>query len=252
MPIQAIANHRIYRQIADQLGALIDTGEFPPGGRLPSERELAMLLGVSRPSVREALIALEMSGKVEVRVGAGVFVAAQSPAANAGKMEEEQSPHELLRPRWTLEGEIAMEAARKARPSDLEAIRAAVSRMQRSEPGGREADALDRDFHLGIARATHNGALYTIASALWDQSRGALWKRAEQHFESLRVMAATLRDHCAILAAIEARDGRRARAAMRVHLENVDHEFRRAWALVEAAEMRAEARPKVRRRPARG
>ena len=74
MPIQAIESQRLYRQIAAQLSALIAAGEFPEGTRLPSERDLAEQLGVSRPSVREALIALEVQGKVEVRVGAGVFV----------------------------------------------------------------------------------------------------------------------------------------------------------------------------------
>ena len=74
MPFQVIDNQRLYRQIADQLRALIDSGEFPPGSRLPAERELAKLLGVSRASVREAMIALEVIGLVDVRVGNGVLV----------------------------------------------------------------------------------------------------------------------------------------------------------------------------------
>ena len=79
MPIQAIDSDRLYKKIARQLSDLIAAGEFNPGQRLPSERELAQLLGVSRPSVREALIALDIEGKVEVRVGTGVFVAAPPP-----------------------------------------------------------------------------------------------------------------------------------------------------------------------------
>jgi len=66
---------RLYRQIAGQIAALIDDGEFPAGSRLPAERELATLLGVSRTSVREAVISLEIAGRVEVRVGSGIFVA---------------------------------------------------------------------------------------------------------------------------------------------------------------------------------
>ena len=74
MPIQAVDDRRLYRQIADQLTMLITSGEFRKGERLPSERDLAVQLGVSRPSVREALIALEIQGLVEVRVGAGIFL----------------------------------------------------------------------------------------------------------------------------------------------------------------------------------
>ncbi|RFQ16905.1 FadR family transcriptional regulator, partial [Pseudomonas sp. ATCC 13867] len=74
MPLQVVDNKRLYRQIADQLRALIESGEFPPGSRLPAERDLAKQLGVSRASVREALIALEVIGLVDVRVGNGVIV----------------------------------------------------------------------------------------------------------------------------------------------------------------------------------
>ena len=80
MPLRAVETTRLYRQIAGQIVALIDSGEFSEGSRLPPERELAGLLGVSRTSVREAIIALEIAGRVEVRVGTGIFVTA--PAAH--------------------------------------------------------------------------------------------------------------------------------------------------------------------------
>ena len=79
MPLQAIAPRRLYRQIADQLRTLIERGEFPVGSRLPPERDLAVQLGVSRPSVREALIALEVEGRVEVRMGSGIYVRQAEP-----------------------------------------------------------------------------------------------------------------------------------------------------------------------------
>ena len=74
MPIQSIEPRRLYRQIADQIRTLVRSGEFPAGSRLPPERDLARQLGVSRPSVREALIALEVEGLVEVRIGSGIYV----------------------------------------------------------------------------------------------------------------------------------------------------------------------------------
>lgn len=236
MPIQAIENQRLYRQIADQLSALISSGEFPEGTRLPSERDLATQLGVSRPSVREALIALEIEGKVEVRVGAGIYVAPRRPVAVADRTREGQGPFELLRARWLLEGEVAAEAAREAGPSDLEVVRAAVEEMHSRQRQRRDADTADRDFHIGVAKATHNSALVYVVQDLWDQGRGAIWKRMEHHFQTPELRAAALRDHRAVLEALEARDGRAARSAMRRHLERVDREFSRGWELLKEHE----------------
>jgi DNA-binding FadR family transcriptional regulator len=231
MPIQAIESQRLYRQIADQLSGLIASGEFANGQRLPSERELAALLGVSRQSVREALIALEIAGKVEVRVGAGIYVAAPRPVAVAPADPEGEGmgPFELLRARWLIEGEIAAVAARQGRPEDLAAIRSAVEEMQRRQLRNANAETADRDFHLGIASATHNSALLSVVHDLWDRGRGAIWKRMEHHFQTPELRAAALRDHRAILEAIEARDERGARAAMRQHLDRVEREFDRGW-----------------------
>jgi GntR family transcriptional regulator, transcriptional repressor for pyruvate dehydrogenase complex len=236
MPIQTVETNRLYRQIAEQLSALIASDEFAEGARLPSERELAAQLGVSRPSVREALIALEVAGKVDVRVGAGIFVCARRPTAVADPTSEGQGPFELLRARWMVEGEIAMEAAHNAAPEDLEVVRSAVADMQQRQRQKRDPEVADRDFHLGIAKATHNSALVSVVRNLWDQGRGDIWKRMEHHFQTPELRAAALRDHRAVLTALEARDGRGARAAMRGHLERVDREFARGWELIKERE----------------
>src|SRR6188474_3964988 len=114
MPLQAVENRRLYRQIADQIAALIERGEYPVGARLPPERDLARQLGVSRPSVREALIALEVEGYVEVRMGSGVYVADRSTAAAAAKLAADSGPFELIRARWMIESECAALAAKEA------------------------------------------------------------------------------------------------------------------------------------------
>ena len=105
MPLQAVEPKRLYRQIADQLAHLIASGEFAVGSRLPAERELAASLGVSRTSVREAIISLEMSGLVEVRVGTGIFVAqtdaASRPRGDAGTG---RGGHDASLRRWMLGG----------------------------------------------------------------------------------------------------------------------------------------------------
>src|SRR6187455_2664505 len=127
MPIQAVESRRLYRQIADQIAELIDTGEYRTGARLPPERDLAKQLGVSRPSVREALIALEVEGYVEVRVGSGVYVndkrlAGRVPAPAGISLPEDSGPFELIRARWIIESECAALAAKNATKAQVRAI----------------------------------------------------------------------------------------------------------------------------------
>jgi DNA-binding FadR family transcriptional regulator len=234
MPIKAVENRRLYRQIATQLSALIASGEFAVGQRLPAERELAVQLGVSRPSLREAIIALELEGLVEVRVGAGIWVTAASvrtvaEASPVPPPAEGEGPFELLRARSLVEGEIAAVAARDATPADLAAIRSAVDSMERLERTGLDPAPADREFHLGIAASTRNSVLHAVVQGLWDRGRGAMWSKMEHHFRTPQLRAATLADHGAILQALEAHDPREARHAMRAHLGRVEAVFARDW-----------------------
>lgn len=232
MPIRAVDDRRLYRQIADQLTALIASGEFLRGQRLPSERDLAVQLGVSRPSVREALIALEIEGQVRVRVGAGIFVTEAEPRPAPAPVKEGQGPFELLRARWSIEGEIAALAAREATESDLARVRAAVEMTSQTTNRDEETSAADREFHLRIAAGTHNGALVSVVLYLWDQGRGAMWRRMEEHFQTQEMRASALREHRSIVAALEARDAARSRVAMRDHIHRVSADFARGWELL--------------------
>ncbi len=225
MPLQAVESRRLYRQIADQIAHLIESGEFLPGTRLPAERELASSLGVSRASVREAIISLEIGGLVEVRVGTGIFVTApvrQSAAAH----DAGPGPFELLQARKLIEGEIAAVAASKATPEDLATLRECVARMEAHVDDFAVREASDRDFHLQIARATGNGSLELVVEGLWDQ-RAELWGRMQSHFHTNELAHKTIRDHAAIFGAIAARDAEGARAAMHRHLARVVREFQR-------------------------
>src|SRR5262249_48726740 len=161
MPIQAIDTDRLYRRIATHLSDLIAKGEFIPGQRLPPERELAMQLNVSRPSVREALIALEIEGKVEVRVGSGIYVSQPRPLPIASD-DEGEGPFELLRARSVVEGETAALAARAGTDEEIAEIRAAVDELKQTLVHGKSSDGADRRFHVAIARATHNGPLVAV------------------------------------------------------------------------------------------
>src|SRR5262249_28265178 len=107
LPLEAIEPRRLYRQIADQLRHLIDQGEFAVGSRLPAERMLADRLGVSRPTVREALIALEVEGRLKIRVGSGIYVVEPQPAVAVPANVAIEGPLELLRARAFVESAIA-------------------------------------------------------------------------------------------------------------------------------------------------
>src|SRR5947207_4255369 len=169
MPLIAVESRRLYRQIADQIAALIDGGEYKPRERLPPERDLARQLGVSRPSVREALIALEVEGMVEVRIGSGIYVlrGTGTPAANGP--DAAAGPFELLRARYVIESECAALAAKSAKKAHLQAIEEALAEMDRDLSDGHQPLPADRLFHLRIAEATGNGALVAVVKMLWEE-----------------------------------------------------------------------------------
>src|SRR5690349_10982460 len=108
--VRQIEPRRLYQLIADQIRGLIQGGKFPPGSRLPPERDLATQLGVSRPSLREALIALEIDGSVEIRMGSGVYVGNQPLRAAASTAALGDSPSELMAARAALEGVVVAQA----------------------------------------------------------------------------------------------------------------------------------------------
>jgi len=225
VPLQTVEPRRLYRQIADQIGRLIEQGEFAPGSRLPAERELATLLGVSRTSVREAIISLEIAGLVDVRVGTGIYVAADRTGSGAAG-DKGPGPFELLNARKLVEGEIAALAASNARSTDVDTLRQAVARMTAHVDDFAIREEADRDFHLGVAKATRNGSLELVVEGLWNQ-RAELWGRMQEHFHTESLARQTIRDHAAILAAVEARNPDAARTAMRRHIARVAREFQR-------------------------
>jgi DNA-binding FadR family transcriptional regulator len=226
VPLQAVEPKRLYRQIADQIAQLIASGEFPPGSRLPAERELAVSLGVSRTSVREAIISLEMSHLVEVRVGTGIFVTSLNAATHGTSADSGPGPFELLDARKLIEGEIAALAATNGTAEDFAALAQSVARLETLTDDFAAREATDRDFHLRIAKATGNSSLELVVEGLWNQ-RAELWGRLQQHFHTRDLALQTIRDHAAIAKGIAARDADVARAAMHRHITRVAREFQR-------------------------
>jgi DNA-binding FadR family transcriptional regulator len=229
MPFQSIEPRRLYRQIADQIRGLIKSGEFSAGARLPPERDLAKQLGVSRPSVREALIALEVEGLVEVRIGSGIYVTGGGGAGPATESTDPSGPFELLRARYVIEGECAALAAKSAKKAQVQAIAQALDEMARERDDGRAPLAGDRLFHLRIAEATGNGALVQVVRLLWEERTGPLYQQLEHHYNSPELWKTAMAEHRAVLDAIAARDATAARTAMQRHLNHAYKRFSKGW-----------------------
>jgi len=229
MPIQSIEPRRLYRQIADQIRGLVRSGEYAAGSRLPPERDLAKQLGVSRPSVREAIIALEVEGLVEVRIGSGIYVLDAGRVGGADAVQATAGPFELLRARGVIEGECAALAARSARKSHLSAIEEALESMNDEHRSGKQPLAADRLFHLRIAEATGNGALVQVVRMLWEERTGPLYKQLEHHYDSPALWQSAMAEHRAVLKAIAAKDAAGARSAMQRHLNQAYKRFSTGW-----------------------
>jgi DNA-binding FadR family transcriptional regulator len=228
-PLQAVDNRRLYRQIADQIAELIGKGEYAVGGRLPPERDLAKQLGVSRPSVREALIALEVEGYVEVRVGSGVYVLRRQSKARRAALPADSGPFELIKARWLIEAECAAMAARHATKSQLRAMELALDDMRsRRDKGAMPLDA-DRAFHERIAEASGNSALTLVVKTLWEQRTGPLFRRLEHHFDTPELWSVAISEHEAIVDAIARHDAGAARSAMRKHMNHAAARFSKSW-----------------------
>ena len=230
MPLQAVDNRRLYRQIADQIAALIERGEYGQGQRLPPERDLARQLGVSRPSVREALIALEVEGYVEVRVGSGVYVKSpHPPPVQSDPLPEDSGPFELINARRLIESECAALAAKAATRAQVRAMEDALDQMEADREKGTMPLASDRLFHLRIAQASGNSALALVVKTLWDQRTGPLFLRLEHHFDTPALWSVAIREHREIIAAIARHDGSGARGAMRRHMNQAARRFSASW-----------------------
>ena len=234
-----IESRRLYRQIAELIGRYIDSGHFPPGTLLPAERELAQQLGVSRASVREALIALEVEGRVTVKVGNGVTVL--EPARRAANEVDsvpgasaappywpDVGPLELLEARILVESENAALAARQATPADIAELESHLAALAIEHRQLHHDQPADRRFHLKIAEMSGNQAMVHLVASLLDQRDSPVFARFEDHFVTPRLFEDANQNHKRILDAIKAGDSAAARTAMRRHLRALRQEFSRA------------------------
>ena len=219
MPIKVIEPQRLYRQISDQLRTLIVAGEFPVGSRLPSERDLAVQLGVSRPSLREALIALEVQGYIEVRMGSGIYICEPpAPSGNRPDLSGEEGPLEVIQARILLEGEVAAIAAKAGNKPQFDAIEEAINMMEADALAGIKPVEADRLFHVRIAEATGNSVLVDVVKRMFDFRMGPLFDQLDSHFETNDVWQDAIREHREILKALRSKKPELAKSAMQNHM----------------------------------
>ena len=213
---------RQYRQVADQILGLIAAQGLGPGERLPSERDLAEQISVSRPSLREALIALEVEGRIEIRMGSGVYV--RNGADTAPQLEAD-SPLELLHARCIIETGIAEEAARHVTPQLIARLDTLLKDMARAVHDRALAIRLDGAFHIEIAQATGNAVLVNFTTTTFERRLTPFFEQFSNHFESPRTWRLALSEHGAIRDAIAEADPAAAREAMRHHLTESQRRF---------------------------
>ncbi|MFF2506957.1 FadR/GntR family transcriptional regulator [Streptomyces sp. NPDC058067] len=213
------ARPRLYEQVLDRLRAYVADGGLRTGDRLPPERDLAARLGVSRASVKQAIVVLEVQGLVESRHGGGTYLLRDSLDAEPVEhmVERRRRLPDVLEAREALETKLAELAAERRTDEDLAALRDALDRMAADIGEGGHGVEGDRLFHAAVTAAAHSALLAEFMRSIADQV-------TESRTESLRQPrrpARSLAQHRAILDAIETGRPAQAAAAMRRHVRTV-------------------------------
>lgn len=208
---------RTYQKVANKMLEALDSGEFPAGARLPPERELSERFNVSRPSIREAIIALEVMGRVEVRSGSGVYV-----LKNLGRSSHNDpntySPFEITEARVLVESEAAALATSTISDEQLSELAMALDEMiAENQAGDLASEVADRKFHTIIAHSTQNRPLIDIIQNLWDIQENSPDIRLAHQTVCRKDGVKRIEEHRAILDAMRRRDCQAARVSMRNH-----------------------------------
>lgn len=217
---QVITTDRLYIKIAEQLRGLIENDIYKPGDRFPAERALAEKLGVSRPTIREAMIALELSGIIEIRTGSGIYVSDKRHVTIPRMTDKGIGPFEILEMRYILEPEICALAATKITDKQIVELHELIKEMEEEEKLPDATEKADCKFHLLIAEASQNSALYESVKWLWDlRSKSVL---SNSFFQTIRKEGVhpSIEDHKKIALALSQRNAERASLAMKNHIDN--------------------------------
>lgn len=207
---------RMFWQIADKIISLINSGVYAAGSRLPAERELAELFDVSRPTIREAVIALEAQGYVEVKTSSGVYVL--DPQTNESEnLANEITAFELTQARALVEGEAAALAAISITDEELKNLKDTLDAMAK----GINAEAADREFHEIISNATRNNAILLSVRTYWELRNSQKQIKTAYSGVCSQSDKERFEEHTTIYNALVARDSQAARAAMHAHFNRL-------------------------------
>lgn len=229
MPFQKVTPEKLSTSVIRQIELLILRGILRPGERLPAERELSERLGVSRPSLREAIAELQERGLLASKAGAGVFVAdvlgnAFSPALVKLFAAHDEAVFDYISFRQDMEGLAAERAAKLASDTDLQVIDAVFKKMVAAHTKRNPADEaqLDADFHLAIIEASHNVVMLHMMRSMYELLRGGVFYNRTMMFKQRTTRTELLEQHRKINVALQARDPEAARAAVKAHLNYVE------------------------------
>ena len=225
-----VQTKKVYMKIVEQVRDLIKEGRLKPGDKLPPEQILAEKFGTSRPSVREALSALEILGITESRGGKGNFIKDNFNfplyEQKFRELEEEESPFELLEARKVVETEIVGLAAKKATEEEIAAIQESLDKMKSAMTNIPEIMEFDREFHINIARAAHNNLLFSMMIYLADLSKEKLWINLKEKSWGIPGRPQKyFKEHMEILKTIKNKDSKGARNKMYDHLAGVERDL---------------------------
>ena len=229
MPFEPVLQEKLSHGVIRQIEGLILRGILRPGERLPSERELSERMGVSRPSLREALADLQDRGLLSSKAGAGVYVADVLGSAFAPALIKLFSTHDdavfdYLSFRRDMEGLAAERAARLASDTDLKVIDTIFRKMEAAHQKRNPADEanLDADFHLSIIEASHNIIMLHMMRSMYELLREGVFYNRSIMFKQRTTRDALLDQHRAINTALQSRNPQAARTAIEAHLDFVE------------------------------
>jgi len=233
MPFRTVQPEKLSSAVIRQIEQLILRGILRPGERLPPERELAERMGVSRPSLRDAIGALQDSGLLAARPGAGVYVAdvlgsAFAPALTELFARHDEAVFDYLSFRRDMEGLAAERAARLASDTDLAVVQAVFDKMRAAHPKriSDEDAQLDAQFHMAIIEASHNVIMLHMMRSMYQLLRDGVFYNRQVMFKQRTTREALLDQHSAINDALQNRDPDAARTAVHAHLDYVERALR--------------------------
>lgn len=219
MKLKSIKTERLYLKVADQIAGQIRAGNIKRDHRLPSERDLAEMFGVSRPTIREAMIALEIAGMVSIRSGSGVYV--KSAGNPTSLLTDAPGPMELLEARLYFEADAAALAATRRTDEDMQLIEQAFMELSDESHDISERELADENFHIAIAKASGNSAIHGVIEHLWMLRKTTEISKFFHNKMRDQGVAPINNDHRMIVDAIREGDADGARVAMFQHLKNV-------------------------------